>query len=59
MDNYAKKYGIEIIDDPNSLPTFLFYDVDGKVAEEVKFGGMNETEIHEVLRSHGFLQMNA
>ena len=59
MDNYAKKYGIEIVDDPNSLPTFLFYGQDGKIAEEVFFGAMTEPQIHELLRAHGFLpQLN-
>ena len=56
MDNEAKKYGIQIVDDPNSPPTFLFYGEDGKVVEEVNFGSMTEAQIHDLLRSHGFLQ---
>ncbi len=56
MDNEAKKYGIQIIDDPSYPPTFLFYGEDGKVAEEINFAAMTETQIHDLLRAHGFLQ---
>ncbi len=58
MDNHAKRYGIPIIDDPNSQPTFLFYGEDGKVAEEVNFATLTIQQIQDILRAHGFLPMH-
>ncbi len=54
MAESARLYGVKIIEEDEVPPTFVFYDQQGKVAEEVAMGNLTKEQMHQTLRSRGF-----